>query len=153
MLLSGLFTPLLLFFGAVSCLLVAWISQRMDIVDREEHPVHVRPVKLIGYFFWLCKEVVKSNLDVAKRILDPSLPINPRLLKVRTSQGTELGQVIYANSITLTPGTVSIDLQGHEIEVHALSPEHADALLDGEMDRRISAIERPHLDGPGAGDR
>jgi len=153
MLLSGSFDPLLLFFGAVSCALVWWISHRMDIFDREEHPVHVHPIKLIGYYLWLCREVIKSNLDVARRILDPALPIQPRLIKVRTSQRTELGQVLYANSITLTPGTVSIDLQGNEIEVHALASGPADDLLTGEMDRRISAIEHPWPDGPKAGER
>ena len=152
-LLSGHIEPLLLFFGVISCLLVWWISHRMDIFDHEEHPVHVHPVKLAGYYFWLCKEVIKWNLDVARRILDPALPIHPRLIKVRTSQRTELGQVIYANSITLTPGTVSIDLQGYEIEVHALTPEAADDLLTGDMDRRISAIEHPQSDDPRAGGR
>lgn len=125
----------------------------MDIFDHEEHPVHVHPIKLIVYWFWLSKEVIKWNLDVAWRILQPAMPIQPRLIKVRTSQRTELGQVIYANSITLTPGTVSIDLQGYEIEVHSLADLAAEDLLTGDMDRRISAIEHPQADDPRAGER
>lgn len=125
----------------------------MDIFDHEEHPVHVHPIKLIVYWFWLSKEVIKWNLDVAWRILQPTMPIQPRLIKVRTSQRTELGQVIYANSITLTPGTVSIDLQGYEIEVHSLATVAAEDLLTGDMDRRISAIEHPQADDPRAGER
>ena len=153
LLLSGHYTPLLLGLGAASCLLVWIISDRMDLVDHEEHPLHLRPVKLVLYWAWLCGEVVKSNIDVARRIVDPKLPIRPKLMKVRTSQRTELGQVIYANSITLTPGTVSIDLSGHEIEVHALAAEPAEALLTGDMDRRVTEVERPGPDDPRSGRR
>lgn len=153
LLLSGHYTPLLLGLGAASCLLVWYISDRMDLVDHEEHPLHLRPIKLILYWGWLCGEVVKSNIDVARRIIDPKLPIQPKLMKVRTTQRTELGQVIYANSITLTPGTVSIDLSGHEIDVHALAADPAESLLEGEMDRRVSEIERPGPDDPRSGRR
>jgi multicomponent Na+:H+ antiporter subunit E len=153
LLLSGHYTPLLLGLGAASCLLVWYISERMDLVDHEEHPLHLRPIRLILYWLWLGGEVVKSNIDVARRIIDPDLPIQPKLLKVRTSQRTELGQVIYANSITLTPGTVSIDLEGYEIEVHALAADPAEALLAGEMDRRVSAVERPQPEDPRSGQR
>ncbi len=153
LLLSGHYTPLLLGLGAASCLLVWYISERMDLVDHEEHPLHLHPIRLMLYWGWLGGEVVKSNIDVARRIIDPNLPIQPKLLKVRTSQRTELGQVIYANSITLTPGTVSIDLEGYEIEVHALAAEPAEALLEGEMDRRVSAVERPQPEDPRSGQR
>ena len=125
----------------------------MDLVDHEGHPLHLQPIKLIMYWSWLCAEVVKSNFDVALRIIKPSLPIRPRVFTVRTTQRTELGQVIYANSITLTPGTVSIDLRGHEIEVHALAEEPAASLLTGDMDRRITAVERPQPEDPKAGQR
>ncbi|MDJ0957077.1 MAG: Na+/H+ antiporter subunit E [Arenicellales bacterium] len=152
-LLSGHYTPLLLAFGAVSCLIVWFLSHKMDLVDHEGHPLHLQPIKLFMYWSWLCAEVVKSNFDVALRIIKPSLPIRPRVFTVRTTQRTELGQVIYANSITLTPGTVSIDLRGHEIEVHALAEDPANSLLTGDMDRRITAVERPQPEDPKAGQR
>ena len=152
-LLSGHYTPLLLTFGAISCLVVWFFSHKMDLVDHEDHPLHLQPLKLVAYWGWLCAEVVKSNFDVALRIIKPSLPIRPRVFTVRTSQRTELGQVIYANSITLTPGTVSIDLRGHEIEVHALAEEPANSLLTGDMDRRVTAVERPQPEDPKAGQR
>ena len=152
-LLSGHYTPLLLTFGAISCLVVWFFSHKMDLVDHEDHPLHLQPLKLVAYWAWLCAEVVKSNFDVALRIIKPSLPIRPRVFTVRTSQRTELGQVIYANSITLTPGTVSIDLRGHEIEVHALAEEPANSLLTGDMDRRVTAVERPQPEDPKAGQR
>ena len=139
--LSGIFTPLILCFGIVSCALVAWIAHRMDLFDHEVHPVKVHPVRFLGYCMWLLIEVVKSNLSVSKTILDPKLPIHPRLVSIKTSQKTELAQVIYANSITLTPGTVSINLIGDEILVHALTAESAEALVQGDMDQRVSAVE------------
>ena len=141
LLLSGHYTPLLLALGAASCLLVWYISDRMDLVDHEEHPLHLRPVKLVLYWIWLCGQVVISNVDVARRIIDPKLPIHPRLMKVRTSQRTELGQVIYANSITLTPGTVSLRVEGDEIVVHALTREAAEELQSGKMDRQVTRTE------------
>lgn len=152
-LLSGHYTPLLLTLGVMSCLIVLYFSHKMDLVDHEDHPLHLGFIKLIGYTGWLFAEVVKSNFDVASRIIKPGLPIRPSLLTVHTSQRTELGQVIYANSITLTPGTVSIDLGGHVIEVHALAKEHAETLLAGDMDRRVTAVERPHPEDPKAGQR
>ena len=151
LLLSGHLTPLLLLLGGISCLLVWIISERMNLVDHAEHPLHLHPVRLVSYMYWLVWQVVQSNIDVAKRIVHPKLPIKPQLLTVRTSQRMELGQVIYANSITLTPGTVSINLEGHEIEVHALALDPASSLLTGEMDRRIRLIEHPQPDDPKAG--
>jgi len=80
---------------------------------------------------------VRSNIDVARRILSPGVPISPKLIEVPASQRTDLGKVIYANSITLTPGTISIRIRDGMILVHALSEEAADELLQGEMDRRV----------------
>ncbi len=93
------------------------------------------------YWRWLAREVVKANLDVARRILSPSLPISPTVFTLKASQRTNLGRVTFANSITLTPGTVSIDLQGDTIEIHALTQEAAKTLQTGEMDRRVTDME------------
>jgi multicomponent Na+:H+ antiporter subunit E len=84
---------------------------------------------------------VKANIDVARRVLSPSLPISPKLFTTPASQKTDLGQAIYANSITLTPGTVSVDLDPGEITVHAISREGADDVSGGEMDRRVTEVE------------
>lgn len=140
LLLSGHYTPLLLGFGVASCALVVLISARMDVVDREGHPIHLGP-RALTYWPWLLVEIVKANIDVAKRIVDPKLPISPTMLRVKASQKTEVGRVIYANSITLTPGTVSVELEGDMIEVHSLTVEGAEALLEGEMDRRVTTME------------
>ena len=140
LLLSGHYTPLLLSLGAVSCGVVLAISIRMNIVDREGAPVEL-PLRALGYLPWLLWEIMKANLDVAGRILRPRMPISPRLITVRCTQTHDIGRVIYANSITLTPGTVSVDVRGDEITVHALTAEAADALMEGEMDRRVTRVE------------
>jgi len=84
---------------------------------------------------------VKANINVTLRILKPGLPISPTLVKVRPSQKTDLGRVIYANSITLTPGTVSVEMDEDTIVVHAISREGTEELKDGDMDRRVTAME------------
>ncbi|MBW8054499.1 MAG: hypothetical protein FVQ76_04225 [Nitrospira sp.] len=140
LLLSGHYVPLLIGLGALSALLVVTIALRMDVVDREGHPIHLSPKALL-YWPWLGWEIVKANLDVARRILDPRLPISPIVIRLKATQKSDLGRVIYANSITLTPGTVSIDIDGEHIEVHALTREAAQALRTGDMDRRVTRFE------------
>lgn len=140
LLLSGHYTPLILSFGLVSVVAVVAIALRMDVVDHEGHPIHLTG-RFIGYWIWLAIEIAKANIDVAKRIWSRSLEISPTLYLLRTSQPGELGQVIYANSITLTPGTVSVSLEDGEILVHAIAREVGDDLAGGEMDRRVTRLE------------
>lgn len=97
-------------------------------------------ISSISYVVWLGKEIVEANIEVTKLILRPKLSIRPRMIRVRASQSTELGRVILANSITLTPGTVSVDMQGDRIWVHALSFEGAEEDLSGDMDRRVCKL-------------
>lgn len=141
LLLSGHYEPLLILLGVASCIVSVAIAHRMDVVDHEGHPIHITP-RIFGYVLWLAGEIVKSNIDVARRVLSPRLPISPTLIKVNASQQTELCQVIFANSITLTPGTVTIDLKDNVLLVHALSHEAADDLQSGEMDRLVTRVER-----------
>ena len=137
---SGHFDNMLLLgLGGASCVFVTWLSVRMKIVDGESLPLHLLP-RLLFYLPWLIKEILLSNLDVVLRILSIR-PVNPRLIEVHASQQTTVGQVTYANSITLTPGTVSIRIRDRVILVHALSREGADSLESGEMDLRVSRLE------------
>ena len=139
---SGHFEPLLLSFGVLSCAVVVAIARKMKIVDREGAPVELA-LRALAYVPWLLWEIVKANIDVARRILDPRLPISPRIIKVRAGQRHDITRVIYANSITLTPGTVSVDTDGDEITIHALTEEAARAVETGDMDRRVSRLEGP----------
>ncbi len=138
--LSGHFEPLLLTLGAFSCLLVVLIALRMEVIDHESHPIHLTP-RLPLYWMWLLWEIVKSNLAVARLILTPTLSISPTVIRVTATQQTDLGRVVYANSITLTPGTVSMSLDDDQITVHALTREMAENLQTGEMDHRVTRLE------------
>jgi multicomponent Na+:H+ antiporter subunit E len=140
LLLSGHYVLLLLGLGVLSVIMVVVIALRMDVVDKEGHPVHLG-AKVLRYWPWLLWEIVKANIDVARLILNPRMPISPTIVRLKTTQKSELGRVIYANSITLTPGTVSIDIDGSQIEVHALTRAAADALRSGDMDRRVTRLE------------
>lgn len=112
----------------------------MDVIDHEGHPSHLS-LKILPYWAWLSWEIVKANIDVAKVILSPKLPISPVMFKTKANQKRELGQVIYANSITLTPGTVTVNLEDGILEVHALTIQGAKDVLNGEMDRRVCQVK------------
>lgn len=140
LLLSGYFVPFLLTMGVLSAIAVALLSQRMDLVDHEGHPVQLS-WRLIFYWPWLFKEIMVSAWSVSRVVLNPRLPVSPTLVRAKTSQKTTVGLVTYANSITLTPGTISVDVKPGEILVHALTREAADGLLEGEMDRRVTRFE------------
>ena len=145
LLLSGLFKPLLIALAVLSVLLTLWLSARMGVVEPEHHPVWAA-LRYLPYWPWLVVEIVKSSIDVARRVLSPSMPISPTVFVVETSQHTTMGRVVYANSITLTPGTVTLAVEGNRLRVHALSREAIEYLLSGEMDGRVSRAE-----GEGAG--
>ncbi len=142
LLLSGLFTPFLLLAGAGSALVVMLLARRMGVVDHESFPIHLGWRVLFSYWPWLVKEIVKSAWDVTKRILHPRLPISPTLVEFVPSQKTDIGLVIHANSITLTPGTIAIEVEAGRFLVHALSREGAAAVVGSEMDRRCAALEQ-----------
>ncbi len=138
---SGHYTPMLIGFGLASCILVLLLARRMGIVDEEGFPLHLAP-RILRYLPWLTAEVVKSNLELARRVLNPRLSIGPEIVELTSSQKTDFGRVTYANSITLTPSTVTIEAGSDgAFLIHAISPEAAAGLRSGEMDRRVSRME------------
>jgi multicomponent Na+:H+ antiporter subunit E len=139
--LSGHYTPLILSFGVASCVLVVYVARRMDVVDHEGVPFHVAGSFLL-YLPWLLKEVFVANVQVAKLILDPKLPISPRMVVFHGTQQTDLGRAIYANSITLTPGTITTGVEGQEFQIHALSGADLETDEEQEMDIRCTRVER-----------
>ncbi|HBG29904.1 Na+/H+ antiporter subunit E [Candidatus Macondimonas diazotrophica] len=137
LLLSGHADALLLSLGGLSVLLVWLLSRRMPDDNRI-----IRPgFGAARYLGWLLKEIILSNLQVSREILRPTLAITPTLARVPATQTTPLGRTVYANSITLTPGTVSIDVDHQDILIHALIREAAESLIEGDMDRRVTALE------------
>ncbi len=140
LLLSGYFIPLILSLGIGSIIAVVWLAHRMDVIDNESHPIHMVP-KGFYYYFWLAWEIVRSNLNVAITILKGPSALQPHVFKVRATQVSDVGRVTYANSITLTPGTVSIFVDGEQITVHSLTSDAKNDLESGEMDRRVTSLE------------
>lgn len=138
--LSGYFTPFLLCAGLASSVAVVWLAHRMAVLDQEGHPVHLG-LAAMGYWPWLVKEIVKSAWDVTRIILSPSLPVESMLVRVKPTQKSEVGLATYANSITLTPGTISIKVARNEFLVHALTAAGAEGLRSGDMDARVTRLE------------
>ena len=139
-LLSGHYDSLINAFGAGSCLAVVLIAWRMDKIgdDRGEYLLGFR---VILYLPWLVLEIIKSNFHIAQVVLSPNMPIRRRLLKVKANQRSILGKVVHANSITLTPGTITLDLCNDNLLIHALTKESAQGVLDGVIDRKVTALE------------
>jgi multicomponent Na+:H+ antiporter subunit E len=140
LLLSGFFTPFLLASGVACALAVTWFARRMNVVDDEGHPVQLG-LRALVYWVWLFKEIIKSAWNVSKIILHPKLPISPTLVRFKPSQKTDIGLVLHANSITLTPATITIEANAQEFLVHGLTRDSAHGAVDSEMDRRVTACE------------
>ena len=139
LLLSGHYDPLLLSLGLLSCALCLYVTWKANFIDNEGLPLHLL-VRLPVYTIWLFKEIIKANIDTAKIIIlnNP----NPQNFRVKSTQKTEAGKVMYANSITLTPGTVTTQLDEDILEVHALTAEMAEDVKSGQMDKMVTWLER-----------
>ena len=131
----------LLTLGLLSSLFCVWLSLRMKIVDEEGTPLTLGILPLARYIPYLAGEVIKSNLTVAKIILSRDMPLRRCVVTTKMGPQTELGKVILANSITLTPGTVSIYLDDDNVSIHALSQAEADEDIASEMDRKVCQLE------------
>lgn len=139
---SGLYKPLVIGLGVASSALCVWVTLRMDPVAGESFDG--RPLwRIAGYLPWLVKEIAVANLNVIRLVLSPRPEIDPVLITLTASQRTALGRVVYGNSITLTPGTLSVDMDGSELTVHALTRSGAEQLRTGEMDARVTRLEGP----------
>lgn len=134
--LSGQLNTLMLSLGLVSTLLVVYLAHRMDVIDKEIYPAHMTAL-LLRFWMFLVREVIVANIDVIKRIFRPGKNISPQLFELPLTLKSDLSRVIYANAITMTPGTVSVNLDKKTITVHTLSIEAADELRSGRMARAI----------------
>lgn len=142
--LSGHTELWLLLLGLASVGLTIFLSNRMNIMDHEGHPFHLT-LRLLQYFWYLAKEIIITNVDVVKRILMPGRTISPQIIQVPHNKKSDLGKVIYANSITLTPGTVTMELTESKIKVHALSKDSADDVQSGQMANMVPDDEAHSL--------
>ena len=138
--LSGHYTVMLMSIGAACAVGIVALSKRMAVIDHEGHPVMLLG-RAVWYWPWLVWQIILSGLSVSRIILSPSLPISPALIRVRATQKTAVGLVTYANSITLTPGTVAVDIEDGVILVHAITEEGARDVATGDMDRVVTRFE------------
>lgn len=136
---SGHYSPLLLLLGAVSCMLVLWLAVRTGFFDRDVYSLYLGP-GLPRYWSWLLCEIARSNFAVARTVLTPRMPIDPALVTVDASALSPVAQTMVVNSITLTPGTASLNVDAGRVEVHCLDRRIADALRNGDLVRRAAAL-------------
>ncbi|MDY6844380.1 MAG: Na+/H+ antiporter subunit E [Thermodesulfobacteriota bacterium] len=103
--------------------------------------------RFLAYIPWLIYQIVMSNIHVAALALNPKLPIDPQIIRFTVKLETDISWVTLANSITLTPGTITMDIMNGEFYVHALSKKVAEDLDTGEMEDRVAHIfmEADHL--------
>lgn len=142
LLLSGYFdVPLLLIFGAGSVLFSAWMARRAGVLDNDGVPIGLMP-RILGYWWWLAGEIGKANVAVIRQALAVEPKLCPKLFIVPNPPQSSVGKATFANSITLTPGTVSVDLRENEILVHGLTEELCDVAAITDMGERVARTER-----------
>ncbi|MDM3871523.1 Na+/H+ antiporter subunit E [Porticoccus sp. W117] len=139
LLLSGYIQPLLLSFGAASVAIVLFVLHRMDAIDEEPEDVGNGP-QIVRYIVWLLGQIMQSSTHVTKLVWGSSSQVSPCLAKISAQDVPPENRVLYANSITLTPGTLSVDLEDDEITVHALQKASIEELEQGGMERKITGI-------------
>lgn len=141
-LLSGQGSPLFIGLAVVSVGLVLTLTARLSILDRDASPYH-RSFHLAGYIGWLIVEIVKAHAAFIAVMFRPKHTIDPVLLTVRTTARTDLAKALFASSVTLTPGTLTLDTGGDKVRVHALTREQSQLSCLADMDRRaVRAADR-----------
>lgn len=144
-LLSGYFSKAtLVAFGAFSVAVTWWFAERAETVDREGVPTSVFP-GLISYMAWLFLEIGKANVMVAREVLKPKISLAPKMFRVPAPQPSDLTRTIFANSVTLTPGTVTVDVREDALLIHALDESFAD--IDGIVDMGAKATRLETREG------
>lgn len=138
---SGIYKPMVLGLGVFSVAVVTYLAVRMNFFSHTDG-LQYMIWRLPFYWAWLLKEILKSAYHVARIVLSPSLPIKPRIVRIVSERDQEMPQVILGNSITLSPGTVTIDIDGSQILVHCINDATAEDLKSGELQRRVDRLER-----------
>ena len=137
--LSGVASPIFFIYALVSCSLATLLALRMDVIDQEGHPFHLALTAPV-YWLWLLREMLKSGIGVTRAVWTPKHTISPNFAWVPATQQSDLGRTILANSITLTPGTVCVDIENDRVFIHALEQASISDLNEGVMDRRVSRL-------------
>lgn len=137
---SGIYSTLLIGLGILSCTTVVLLMRHLQFLDAESMPTELFR-KIPFYWFWLIKEIIKSNVGVIRIVLDPKLPISPTVITIPCVGKSQALMVTYANSITLTPGSVALDIKDGMVTVHCLTKESASDLEAGRLAEQIKVLE------------
>ncbi|MFP6899448.1 MAG: Na+/H+ antiporter subunit E [Opitutales bacterium] len=146
---SGKFDAFHLGMGALASLIVTWLSQDLLFQDRKKNLAEriAEAGRFVGYVFWLLWQIVLANVHVFKLAMTKQgdEEMSPRVVTFRTKLKTDFAKFVFANSITLTPGTITIQIKGSQFMVHAISEVVEKDLRSGEMERRVAAIFEPEV--------
>ena len=139
LLLSGHYEPWFVISGAVLTVATVAFCLFKGITDEEGFPVEKLPRGIV-YWPWLGWQMALSAMNVARLIVDPKLPISPSMVKVAAKEKTAVGLTTYANSITLTPGTLSVEVSERDksVWVHCITRENAEGFAEDEMNERVA---------------
>ena len=140
-LLSGEFTFILITSGVVASLIVAYLSHDIFIGKADLKTETGRVFKFIVYIPWLLWEIILANVEIAYLVLSPKPLVDPQIVRFKNDLKTDLGIVTLAHSITLTPGTVTVDANREEFVIHAIWQKSAEGIISGEMQRKVKKIE------------
>lgn len=140
LILSGHYSPRLLILGALCSLGIVLLSRRMGILDEEGVPVGGVTLRFFAYLPWLAWAMVVSSVQVTRVVLAPSLPIDPRIIRFRGRPRTPIGRYLYANSITITPGTNTMSLD-EKFTVHSLIGGSGSEMEEDSMGRKVAWVE------------
>lgn len=153
MILSGKLEPIYYLWGGLSIALVIWLSNKLyHIPLAQDEPcgsTRINIPRLTVYLLWLVWQIIKSGVYVAYVVMHPKMPIQPMIVRFTSKQPNVLARVILGNSITLTPGTLTLDIKGSHFTVHALTRDTKDDLVNGDMESRVARL---YMDQCAAGD-
>ena len=141
LLMSGIYKPMIVWLGLASACVAVYLVRRMDAIDGYKVGLPLNLVKFIGYLVWLLGEIAKSNIAVTRLILSPNMKLRQHLFRTPNTQKSEVAEVIFANSITLTPGTITVETEKDAFWVHAVSYDESDMDALADMDARVTATE------------
>ena len=143
---SGIYLPLTIGFGLISAVLCIWIISKLELISEDNFQERFYLVRLLKYLAWLTVEIGKSDWAITKVILSPTINTRHRLIEVPCNQGTDFGKMLFANSITITPGTVTVETETDRFIVHSLTDNAADQSELAKMGGRVCALEKSNTE-------
>ena len=142
LLMSGIYKPLIIGFGVFSSVLCVWIIHRLELLDEKSAFQDLALFSTLKYVFWLIVEIGKADWAVTKLIISQDPQVRQRLISVPATQHSDFAKTLFANSITLTPGTITVETETERLIVHALTDEAADLKALSAMGERVTALEK-----------